>query len=441
MNLFSRAIVNKKFWIVFIYLLVTSLFFRHFLKNAPILIWDAGQYWDLADKLIKNNFNIFTTDFGMRTFVFPLFIGLLKSLAAFFQMNSQIFIYVINLILFHIGNFLIFTRLSQHNLKVANIFLIFSTFNVINLSMTNVVLTENLAAIFVTVIFFLLTKDIFKVDHALLTGLIAALYVYTRPAAMILLICISVYIFFISFKNKSLHIFYFIIGVLIIFSIGLINVYNTEKRLAFFTNQTNGIYDMQVRRGAGIMKYETSIDKTQKSPQLFYLNQKNIIFEKIACEKAFDCFTKYLIKYPVEYMVVNLTHIFNLFDRTYLETYVSQVKSQNFLLQFYNYFIIASAIMLFIHGKLNNLKVVYTAVFLIIGSVLIYVPTIVEPRFSAPIFPLIITLAAFSMKYFVKYVGVEKVRNLTLLFFFIGIFFIISELVRLNLYNGTTPIY
>src|SRR3989338_8487351 len=105
--------------IIYFYLIVTTAIFIYFVKNTPGLIWDQIGYYTYATILIENNFNVFTTDFGNRTFVYPTFLAIIKFLS--FRGNplpiwasKDLFpFYLVNLFLFHISNFLIFKSISK----------------------------------------------------------------------------------------------------------------------------------------------------------------------------------------------------------------------------------------------------------------------------------------------------------------------------------------
>jgi hypothetical protein len=444
----TNVLFAKKGYVFVMYGIITSLICVQLIKYAPPLIYDSSQYWDLSDSLIKANLNIFTFDFDIRTFVQPFYLAILKIVANYLYLNPRFFIFGVNIVLFHFTNLLIYFVAKRFSEKSANIFLILSSFNYITLSFANTFLTENLAIFFTATLFFLLTKNSKKFLDLFLVGLISSLFVYTRPSSLLLFFAIALFVIVFTLVKKRAYklLIAYLIGVSLIFSIGLINTYNIEKKIAFFTSPTRGIYDMQIRLGIMIIKFEGSIDKTFSDTTLIYFNNKNNDTMASMCRlvPALDCFKKYLIKDPFGYALSVSMHLFNIFDRRYWQTYIADVRHDNLILQFCNYVILTGALIYLLLFKIKNkyFPFIFTALYLIFFTLLIYIPTVVEPRFSAPIFPLIVLIFSIFVNNFSKLPSwTTKMRYISIIAVLVICCFIMSELTQLTLYNGRKAVY
>ena len=424
------------------YIVISTILFIFLIRNAPPVICDASEYNDLANKLLLNHLNIFTFNFGQRTFAYPLFLAILKLFANITKINYLYLVFFIQFILFHLTNLLIYSSLKSKFSKVASIFLMLSGFNIITLSFTNILLTENLAIFFATLIFNLLLRNKTKITLFML-GVICSLILFIRPSLISLSTVVFLVLIYELFKNKKiLSILFFIVGYALIFSIGLINTYKTTYKANLFNQSTNNIYLGQVQGGLYVLKYETSFQKINPTSQMIYLSSKNKkTFSLVSCDSVIGCLFSYLKKDAVSYISVNLIHLFNIFDRIYVDTYVRNIFNPNRILQLFNYFVISSNIIyfIFINNKSKNNIIVNTAFLIIFGIISIYLPTGVEPRFSSPAFPLLLLITAFYLETIGKIK--DRYRYLILNIVFILIFYVISDLTQLQLHLGWVRFY
>jgi len=253
-------------------------------------------------------------------------------------------------------------------------------------------------------LFYLLNSNLNNKIVLFFIGAISSLNVLTRPSNAILFIFICIYILF---KSQKKLLIYFIVPIIIFFGISFINVYNIDHKIGLFTNNTQGIYDMQIREGVKYFKYETSVDSNYRNASVFYVNHLALDIYNENCKKSFSCITSYFFKDPLEYFLILGIHSFNLFDRTYVDTYVANIDKIDKFLIIYNYFIISSVICYFLFildSKIfkKNKKILFSFFILFIGTICIYIPTVVESRFSSSVLPLLTMISSFYCFYLLK---------------------------------------
>lgn len=431
----------------FFYLFFTTLIFIILLINPQKVTCDAQVYLELGNGLYRNCFNLFRFDFGLRTFLFPLYLSCIILVSNFLHLSQIYLIFFVNLFLFHFSNFLIYKVLKKKDIKIASLFLLLSSFNIINLSFVNVILTESLVVFFVSCLFYLLNFDFVKKPKILFfIGLVASLNVFTRPSNLFLFILIILYVFVkVKFNLKKILIFF--IPIVFVFGISSINTYNNENVFSFFTQKTKGIYLMQVQEGYRSLKYETTLDINHPFPKMFYVRKNydsNLVFNCSSVSKCLFVYFKYDFN---NYMVTLFLHLFNLFDRIYFNTYITDIGDISYSLIFLNYFVISSTICFFLFFPRNKkFSLLIRRIFLLIfGTLAIYLPTLVEPRFSSSIFPLLLVLTAI---YLYSFLNLFKKRNFIFIrrvfsaqIFIILCFIIISYLMSFNIYFNNVPFF
>lgn len=429
--IFKQKYIFKDHIFEYIFLTISFLIFTFLLLEPQKLTYDAASYYNLSSFVNSREFDILNINFSFRTYGFPLFVGFLIFISNIVNCNSLYFIFFINYLLFIGSIFLIFKILKKLNIKIANIFLIINSINIINLSFVNTVLTESVMIFIVSVIFFLLNSNKSKFNIFLL-GSFLAYSVMIRPSNLVLFIICTIYVFYI-YKNNIKLWFIYLIPIIFIFTISFLNVYNIEGKVSLFTKSTNGIYDMQIMSGVRSFKYETSVQENVKTPSIWYINSNVSEFTNITCKGSFNCLTKYLLENPFKYLVIIIIHFFTLFDRNYINTYVSNINNIDYILIVYNYLILSSAIVYFVFFNKQFLiyKKIFFSIFILCFSLLsIYLPTVIESRFSSPIFPLV---TIFSSLYFYEIFKIGKNKNvlniLFLQFLIIILFSVISYLI------------
>lgn len=421
----------------FTFFLLFSFLIFFFLFNHPqAIVYDANGYYYYGTKLYESNFNVLNFDFDNRTYIFPLYISCLVALSKLIKVNDIGVIYFFNYLLFILSVYLVNKAISAKN-KIASIFfLILSAFNIVNLSFTNTILTESLVILFVCALFLLLNSE-HDNKNIFLLGLVSSLNVLARPSNILLFFCIFIYVS-ILIRRNIYKILLFILPVIIFFGISVVNVYNIENRIGLFTNKTQNIYEMQVRVGERYLKYETSVDKNYKNADIFYENKLAMDLYNEKCKKPFNCLISYFIKDPVEYSIILGIHTFNLFDRVYINTYVESMDNIDNSIVIYNYLILSSFLCFFIFifdlKKFKNDINLYISFFILLfGTISIYIPTVIESRFSSSVYPLFIMMTSFY------FVDIYKKRNGKLIrktiicqFLIIFFFLILSYLIRQN---------
>ena len=149
------SIIKKNIGLI-IFIVISFIFFLKLVHNPQPVVWDANGYYYFGNKLYENQFNVFNLDFGNRTYVFPLFISILIAIANVLKVNEFSIIYFFNYLVFLASIIFVNKVIEQKNKKISFIFLILSSFNIINLSFTNTILTESLVIFFVCFLFYLL---------------------------------------------------------------------------------------------------------------------------------------------------------------------------------------------------------------------------------------------------------------------------------------------
>jgi hypothetical protein len=369
----------------------------------------------------------------------------LKVLADVTTISQPQFIYLANFGLFLLTNLLVYWRLRDPSVFSARLFLLLSSFNLITLSFANTFLTENTAIFLTAALFYFVTEPKMKWWSVVASGLVGGVFMYARPSAIVLFMCVLLYVCVKAYFMKNWRLIaMFFVGAVLPISIGMINTYNIDQRIALFTKQTQGIYDMQVRQGVVWVKYETSVDKEYAYPTMYYFHNKNQELNKLPCNGAVSCLVTYITHRPLQYVLSLALHVFNIFDRVYLDTYVQHIKGRLPLLALANYVVLTGALLgLFFFEFAKKWREIVTVMFVIaFGLLAIYVPTVVEPRFSAPVFPFMLVLFSFYVEQLLKTKDrAMKIRLLGLQLILILLFFIISDLVDVMLRNGPNNVY
>jgi hypothetical protein len=431
-----------------LYFLVSGLMFYFFYHNAPPITGDAWLYDHWSTSLVKQNLDFINFDFGIRTFVYPTFLGVIKLLGGILGLNYYKLIYLVQFVLFHLTNYLIYQTLRKASLRISAIFMIVSAFNIINLSFVNLLLTENITSFLLALIFNKLSKNQFSTLDSLINGLALSLLYYVRYSFLPLVLCAgTLFIYKLLALKKVLPLLALIIGLCIPLLIGGMNITNTTGQLSFYNDRSSGQFIEMVYQGEYMMKYETSIDPKAPSQIMQYIYKKNYFFTKSCKQKLvlcisdyrkgckttlINCWLKALVSKPIEFVVLNMAHTFNLVDRVYYDTYVRNDANRSLLLRVGNYLIISSLPLLLVLFSLKQKerRIIFTAIVLIVGTLLIYIPTKVEARYSAPVFPLFILIFA---TYFNKVITERRLRYLWLNLLVMILLFLVSELVNLRL--------
>jgi len=418
-----------------IFFFISFAIFIFLLLNPQRLCYDAGLYYGLGRRIFfENGFNVIKTNLEMRTYAFPLIISFLIYIANLFRLDVMSVIYFANYFLFIISILLIHKVLSKKSIKIGKIFLLINSINLINLSFVNTVLTESLMIFLISALFYILCTWKNTRMNTFFSGLVIAFSVMVRPSNLFLFLIFTVFVVIKSIK-KPINLFHYFVPILFLFSISFLNVYQNEGNFSLFTTQTSGIYNMQIRGGVKIFKYETSVDQKLKYPSVYFRNKKSEVFVSQECSNAVGCFLVYLKTNPVDYISISLIHTFALFDRMYMNTYVEDINKIDGLMVFYNYLVLSSVIgFIVFYLKKYSVKyfaILWSSLLLILGTLLIYIPTIVEARFSSPIFPL---LTIFSAFYFYSLLKEKKSKRnklicfqLLIMFIFYTISYLISQ--------------
>lgn len=438
--------------IIFLYFVVTGFFFIFFVKNSPGLIWDQIGYYTHATVLIENHFNIFATDFGNRTFVYPTFLAIVKFISSQGQNIQPVWgskdlfpFYLVNLFLFHISNFLIFKSVNKLSRNFAYLFLFISSFNVINLNFTVLLLSEILCLFFVSLIFYLLINLKQSFRWFLFLGLANALLVYTKPTALILFCGITIYLIIRQLALKKIYkLLPFLLGSLVVFSIGITNTYYIDKKVNLFSKGLDGLARQEYAFGINYYKYDSCIDKICEkpdgtyTPDMLYTNQENFKLTK-NCYAPLDCQIHLIKQNPAAYFKMIFAHLFAVFDRTYfIEVYIKNVSAINNYVRFFNYLLLSGMIIYLLFFKKYSKLKSFTNVSLItiVFYIIPYLPVFVDARYSAPIYPILFALFSIYIIKLLKQPFSVIIRYLSLQLIIILIFFYISNQILATLHIG-----
>lgn len=443
-SLSAHRFLSREFWYGIAYLVLSAFVFSFFFRNPQNVMGDSSHYWSLSSALMERKLDVLHFNFEMRTYVHPLYLAVARAPAAVLGLSQEYAVYIFNFILFLLTNYFIYLRVRTFDAVVARVFLLLSSFNVFTLGFVNTNLTENISIFFTGLLFYLLTGEE-KIWKAFGAGVVAGLFMYTRPSAMVLFFALLVMFLVKSTLQRNIKsVALFVMGGLLPISIGMLNTYNIEQRFALFTSRTQGIYEMQVVNGPRWIKYETSADRTLDYPTLFFTHTRNDKFMEIPCSGTVACIVTYFKTYPVDYVMSLAHHIFNIFDRVYVNTYITNLEGRGMLLSFVNYFLLTSVFLGCLFFKYNKQWVdsLRTIALITLGLISIYVPTIVEPRFSAPVYPFIFLLFCYYLFQMFKSTDMWlKLRLLCVQAAFIILCFLLSDLVSITVMNGTEKVY
>lgn len=403
----------KKNWLIIFYFVISSAIFIHFYQvSTRETFYDEMFYDQLANEIVKNGFNVVKTNFEYRTFGFPLYLAVIKYLALqVFHVKGLWTYYLANFGLFLMTNILIYKTAKGFSVRAAEIFLFLSSFNVVTLSFATLLLSENLAIFLVSLLFYLVFLPKWDAWVSFFAGLTGAFSVFVRPSSSILFIAVSGIFVWRALKTRRyLKLSLYALGVFLVFVIGLANTYVVSGKLGIFSSETTEVFKWHLHKGGQVVKYETSIDPFSPSKWMVYVLPKYGLAS-------------------VEKVMVIVFRSFTMFDRVYIETYIARTEAINNFLRVGNYFVLSSAIIAFLLLKQERYKnlIKWSAVF-IVTTFSIYLPVIPEPRFSAPIYPIILALTAF---YLAEISKIERRRRIFLVILqvvMVVLFFLCSSL-------------
>jgi hypothetical protein len=195
---------------------------------------------------------------------------------------------------------------------------------------------------------------------------------------------------------------------------------------------------MQIKDGVKSFKYETTVDKVNL-PSIYYLNNQANNLQYLDCKHAFNCVTLYFKKDPVKYILILAIHSFTLFDRSFIDLYVENIYKTDNLLIIYNYVVLSSVVcflIFFVKKYIKKYKkILFSIIMLVLGTLLIYIPTVVESRFSTPIFPLLTIMSAMYFYSLYKEKRLSKIKiiccQLLIMFMFAIISYLISQTITI----------
>lgn len=437
MQLINFSNIEK--WVFSLYFVITTIIFLYFFKTAPPLIHDQLLYFNLSDKLLNNHLNLFITSFENRGFAYPLLLSLVKIIIPMFIIGKSLFIfYLVNLTLFHISNIFLFKLIKIISIRAGLFFLIVSSFNIINLSFTTTILSESLSLFIISAVVYLLLRNPKRYFQFLSLGFLSALLIFTRLNAIVCLIAVSFYIGLRELRWKRyLNLSAFFIGVALVLLTSLLNVYFTTSNLSLFSPETLKSSDTKYPNGIIYFKMEASVDTRFESPEMLYINTENFKINR-ECSGLINCQIHYLKQEPLAYLGMILTHLFILFDRTYIKLYIEDVFAVNNLLRFCNYFVLSGVLIYLSFFKKNNKQTIFanTSVSIISINMLPYLPTVVEARYSAPLYAIFLSLFSLYIVDLFKLKKNEMFKSILTQVIIIFLFFLISNEIAQTLYIG-----
>ena len=159
----------------------------------------------------------------------------------------------------------------------------------------------------------------------------------------------------------------------------------------------------------------------------------------VNCNNTFECLFKYIKKDYFGLIILQFIHIFSIFDRTYLDIYIKNVLNENLFIQLYNYMIISSSLIYFIFfvSKKYN-RLIFTTILFLVGTLVVYIPVGLDPRFSSSVFPLLTAITSIYLYHIYKY---KKLNFLFMNAVFMFFFFMASRLIMLQMNIGGIWVY
>lgn len=445
----GRKISKKKLFIFYsiIFLFFFSFFCIHGKNN--FVMGDAQTYWESAKNYIDSQgFAFENFDFPVRGYLYPFILFIIQRIGNFLNIDPTYIFWVVMSIFYMLLICLIIPRLFEKifKIKIKNYVLF-----VVTLLFGAMYLFEGLIvyclsdlpafALFLISISFLLNvigsqKGKKVLLYSLLSGIFMAATYYFRPAYSLTLFLIFIVYILILVIDKNIFSFakilLFVLGLyLIAIPQFIINSKNyqiispTIQTQLFYKGEDLGI--KQLMWGIQLQKYETNIDlDTWPTYQVYF---RDLTGEKLLTESNINGFDSYLdyfkfvLSHPIDISMIYLKHIFNGLDITYNEVYIQDIYSNRFFIQIFNYSMIFWGLFTGIkickrRGiKDKSILIIYA---LILSTVVLAIPTAVEPRFFIPIHMLLLACFSLFVSNFKDYVR-ESLNSKVLLIYIIFI--------------------
>lgn len=391
-------------------ILIANLFFIIFVisSNQTVFFADSNQYWEFGKDIISaDGFNLTGYDASLRSYLFPLFLGLVNFLADILHINpiytiqvAQGFLFILVLVKFLPKFYLkLFVQNGSkkilqniNSIQIAVILLLFFVFwrGYLLFPLSDF----PSALLFLASLYYLI--DIEKeekkkrIKNIILSGVCLGAAAIIRPIYEYAGYLIFIYIFYLKFfKKLEITISGFIMGFIIPLLPQLYINYKLYDKFNPFSN-SDQLLIFQLKIGLQIQKFQAFFGAAQIyiNPAYKYIDASTIVDIPSYIKFTFNNFAFSTLTY--------LKKLFNVFDMNSSEPYIMNAGIKSFLfLSALNFTVLFLAICQLLKSRLNNARKFF--IFLIILPVLLSCTGAVELRFSLTFTILLYSIFAFGV--------------------------------------------
>jgi len=382
-----------------------SLFFFSFLiflfyvnLNAFDSYWDENGYLTLGQQVLDNGLFEFRSD--VRTYLYPAIIASLKIFSSD-DVTTKIILSVIQYAVYLITVIFIanYTVSKNSNKIIWHSIVAFGFLNPFLISATTLVLSDILAACFLAVSIFSLTRfDLNQSKFALFAiGLFYA-SVMIRPTSVILLPIVVAIILFRFLKNKNINLLKISLISLVLLVIFMPQLYvNVTQKGEWTPLITDPLYEKHTSWGTQFIKGGSTVVIPGEAPSLAYKSPFPLPEENLTMYQL-------ILKDPSTFLLLSFSHIFGALDWDYVDTYMKDFYPDNripaSLLIYSTWFFVICG---FFAARKNFSTTDGFLLKTLIISVILYMAFIatisITHRYGYPIFFLLLPFSGYGIKY------------------------------------------
>ena len=413
------------------------------LSKADKFYFDSEAYWFFSFHFgTFSEFSFLNYYDALRGYSFPLFLWLIRSIAALLSLDEATFFFHVSAIIFVLTTsvlpFLLFRKITENNLSLLQLCAIFFLSYFFWGRYIKYPLTD-----FPTLLFFLTAFYFLICKRFVLSGLFFGIVINFRSAYILTFPVALLGYYFLNRKSKvdkdKNNLFSVALAILGFLIISIPQSYLNKKHFNSCSLIPLGVHDgdksiyvSQLAWGLKMKKYETNVCLEDQDQKLIFINKEAKNRLANAKIKRFNSFTEYIkfsIKHPLVVVKSYLDHIYNGFDLWYNTPYVCFNGSPSKVFRFLNYNLIFLALLIFTRLLKNfftspDRKIVLFLMTLV-SSLLPVIPIAVETRFFLSIHLLFIFTVASGMFSTLKEIKVTRVLICYILFLILA--FYLSE--------------
>lgn len=380
-------------------------------------VHDSLHYWNFADSFLEDgDFSITNYSNGLRGYLYPFMLLLIKSLGSGLGIGSRVFFFICSALYFSLFAIYLIPWAFQTIFRwrihlwgravIALLLFIFWRGHFLYPLTDFPAFTAMLIGIA-----FLAHSLINKTAPALafFIGFFISAALNIRPAYQLSLIVLIPFFFLLLYKLRIFKALQWTVYLLVGASLVLVPQLRINQThfqvsspwvLAHFVDEEN-LFVKQLFWGLSTQKYETNIGENYPSAAVVY---EDPLFDALPVnlvrDKTVTGYSKIITRYPQDVAISYFRHFFNGIDIFFPTPYVKNIFVNHTLFSAVNYLIWFLAVLALFRTELARVdRVQLAGVLALLAPVILAIPLTVEVRFFLPVFILAYGTVAFAIDY------------------------------------------